>query len=262
VSLALRARGGSSLVEVLGASAGPSGDYIATGHAATANYLRARRAQESVVLALEPGVPVLIPIGDGELATNDLVAGIFDVRVLAGGPVEALTVAASGAIDPVSLLDGPPAAGDGHFRKGTYALDAVPALALSYTVGESEPAPVTMGMTPVPRVRAARDLAGAYGVVQRFRIALSNPSHEPAEVTLYEVPAGYGVTTTLLFDGEAAPFEVPCVKAAGVRYTVRSFALAPGERRLVSGDYMTDGASSYPLQFGLSQTPAATPGAC
>jgi hypothetical protein len=196
------------------------------------------------------------------LETNDLVAGIFDVRVLSGAPVDAITVAASGAVDPASLLDAPPAAGDGHFRKGTYALDSVPALALSYIVGESDPAPLTVGMTPVPRVRAARDLAGAYGVVQRFSMSLTNPTQASAEVTLYEIPDGYGVTTTLLFDGEATPFEVPCVKAAGVRYAIRTFSLAPGERRLVSGDYMTDGASSYPLQFGLSQTPAATPGAC
>jgi hypothetical protein len=45
---------------------------------------------------------------------------------------------------------------------------------------------------------------------------------------------------------------------------VRAFELAPGSTQTIGGTYMTDGASSYPIAFGLSLTPplAIPPGAC
>ena len=260
LSLVLRAARGAR-VQLLGTSAGPSTDYVAAGHAATANYLAARRAQQSLVLEVDPAVPFVLPLSDRPLDANQLIAAVFDIRVLSGGPLEVSCVASTGTGDVAALLDAPRVVGDGHFRTGTYLLDA-PLLRLSYSAGASEPAALSTGMAPVTALRATRPLGGAYGVVQRFELVLENPTAAPADIYLYEIPNGNALTTTLLFDGEAAPLEIPCVKTTGTRFLVRGFSLAAGEQRDVGGEYMTDGASSYPIQLGLGVAAPALPDGC
>ncbi len=261
LTLALRATAGPARVQVLGVAAGPSADYIATGHAATARFLRARRSQASLVVDLEPGAPFLLPLGERALDSGELVAAIFDLRVLSGGPLDVACVATSGADDAAAFLSIPRVAGDGHQRSGTYALDAPP-LELAFTVGAGEPPAVAAGAPKVTAIRAPRALGGGYGVVQRLRIALENPTAAPADVYLYEVPNGNALTTSLLFDGEPDLVEVPCVRTAGVRYAIRHFSLAPGQRLEADADYMTDGASSYPVQFGVSSLVPEQPVGC
>lgn len=261
LTLALRATSGTVRVQLLGSTTGPSGDYLAVGHAATAQYLRARKVQNSLVIDVRPDQPFLLPLSDRPLDSADLVAGIFDLRVLSGGSLTVLCIATTGSNDPAAFLAAPRVPGDGHFRTGTFALDAAP-LELSLRTGEPEPAPVVAGMPKVTTLRAPRPLGGGYGVVQRVTMTLENPAATAADVYLYEIPSGNGVTTTLWLDGEAAPLEVPCVKTAGTRYLVRRFEVAAGARLQLGADYMTDGASSYPIQFGLSTTLPETPGGC
>jgi len=261
LTLALRSASGVVRVQLLGNAAGPSGDYLGVGHAATARYLQARRAQNSLVLDVRPDAPFLLPLSARPLDSGDLVAGIFDLRVLSGGPLTVACIATTGSTDPASFLATPRVPGDGHLRTGTFVLDAAP-LELSLRTGQPDPAPVAAGMPKVTALRAPRGLGGGYGVVQRVMLTLENPATTAADVYLYEIPNGSGVTTTLWFDGEAAPLEVPCVKTAGTRYLVRRFELAAGARLQLGADYMTDGASSYPIQFGLSSAPPQTPDGC
>jgi hypothetical protein len=261
VTLALRAGSASTRVELLGASAGPSNDYLATGHAASVQYLRARRAQNSLVVDIDPGQPFLLPLSSRPLESDDLVAGVFDLRVLSGGPLAVLCIATTGSTDPSTLLDAPRVAGDGHLRTGTFALDAPP-LSLALRVGEPEPAPISAGMPTITALRAPRALAGGYGVVQHLTITLENPGAAASDVYLYEIPSGNAVTTTLFFDGDPTPLEVACVKTAGARYLVRKFSVQAGARVQTGADYMTDGASSYPIEFGLSTVPPAAPDGC
>ena len=61
------------------------------------------------------------------------------------------------------------------------------------------------------------------------------------------------------FTGDPAPTEVACVKVPTNRYAVRAFQLAPGESTTVTGEYMTDGTSFFPLAFGLTATPPSPP---
>ena len=260
LTLVLRSMSGPARVQVLGAAAGPSGDYLATGHVATADYLRERRAQESAVVDLEQGRPFLLPLSGTALAQNDLVAAIFDTRVLTGGPITGLRRDdRRGRSGRFSRR----AAGPGRRPLSHRNVRARSAAARSRAAHRRpRAAPLAVGSPKVTTLRAPRPLAGGYGVVQRLTISLDNASGPATDVYLYEIPNGNAVTTTLFFDGDPAPLEIPCVKTAGVRYLVRRFSLAAGQKLDAAADYMTDGASSYPVQLGLSTIAPQNPDAC
>jgi hypothetical protein len=72
---------------------------------------------------------------------------------------------------------------------------------------------------------------------------------------LYELTSGAGgATATFWFTGEASATIVPCVDDTAAPHLIKAFALAAGETRTITGLFMTDGAASYPIHFGLSAT--------
>jgi hypothetical protein len=263
--LALQAPTGAR-VQILGVAAGPSNAWAYVGHLSTARYLLERNSQQSFVATVSAQAPYLFPLASFT-QPNELIDAIYDLRVLDGGPVQAVVVAASGETDPDGLLAQPELAGDGHGRRGEFALTGIPPLALTYVAGTPEPPPFTVGYPVFPNLRPdGRALGGDYGVLRQVALQLSNPATSTQNISLYEMlgnTAG-GTTTTMWFDGDAAPTEVPCVRLSGQRYLVKTFTLAPGETRTVNGVYMTDGTSSFPLSFGLTSTtpPAPGPNAC
>jgi hypothetical protein len=257
--LALRATGADARVQILGYAAGPTDAFSYAGHVSTLQYLLARGTQQSAIATVTRDAPFLLQLGARALGAGDLVAAIFDLRVLTGEPVDVAIVAASGDADPLDLLDAPERAGDGHGRRGEFALGDVPPLALTYAVGGVEPTPFAIGTPTIANLRpGGRPLAGDYGVLRGVALQVSNPSTVPASAYFYESAAGGTVTTTLWFTGDPKPTEIPCVKLPN-RYLVREIALAPGEVRTVTGEYMTDGTSSFPLLFGLTGTPPSPP---
>jgi hypothetical protein len=261
--LALQAPTGAH-VQILGTAAGPSNAWAYVGHISTDRYLLERSSQESFVASVPALTPYLFPLADFT-QPNELIDAIYDMRVLDGGPVQAVVVAANDQTDPDTLLAQPELAGDGHGRRGEFALDAIPPLALAYVAGDPEPPPFTVGYPVFPNLRpGGRALGGDYGVLRQVALQLSNSAPTAQNVYLYESlgnTGGGGTTTTIWFDGDAAPTEVPCIRLRNQRYLVKTFSLAPGETRTVTGSYMTDGTSSFPLSFGLTSTPPPTPGA-
>jgi hypothetical protein len=278
--LALATTTGTAHVQVLGAAAGPTDAFSYVGHLSTLRYLLERAPQESVVTTVSSAAPVLVPIGGGTMLAGQLIAAIYDLRVLDGGPVNVMVVAASTGVDPATLLAQPEHPSDGHFRRGVFSLANVPPLAMSYTAGAPEPAPFTVGVRYFADGRAAfpnerqnivaaagqrAPLAGDYGVLRNVALQLVNPTDTPQNVYLYEQPgADGGVTTTMWFDGDDAPTEVRCVSDPSQRYLVKGFGLPPGQTLNVTGTYMTDGTSFLPLAFGLTATqpPVAPPNGC
>ncbi len=262
---------GASHVQVLGASAGPSDAFPYVGHVATLRYLLEHATQESLVATVAPGAPYLFALGAGTLLPAQLIAAIYDVRVLDGPAVDVSVVAASAATDPVQLLGQPEHPSDGHFRRGVFSLANVPPIALAFAAGAAEPQPFAVGVRyfasgqpAFPNVRAdivaaagqRAPLAGDYGVLRNVALQLTNPTPSPQNVYLYEQPgANGGVTTTMWFTGDPAPTEVKCVSDPSQRYLVKGWGLAPGQTLNVTGTYMTDGTSFYPLMFGLTSTP-------
>jgi hypothetical protein len=261
--LALRATGAAAQVQVLGAQAGPNDAFSYVGHMSTLRYLQTRPAQQSFVTPVTPDAPYLIALG-APMKSGELVAAIQDLRVLEGGPLEVDVVAAGTDAAALSYLNQPELPGDGHGRRGEFALAPV-TFALSYTAGGAEPEPFVVGNQTIPNLRPGeRALAGDYGVLFPVRLQLANPTPSPQNVFLYEIAGGGGATTTFRFDGDPAPTSVLCVNDAANRYLVKQFALAPGETRTVTGEYMTDGTSYLPIDFGLTATPppAVPPQAC
>jgi hypothetical protein len=258
--LTLRATSIASRVQILGYAAGPAISYAYVGHVSTLQYLLERAAQESAVIDVVPATPYVQQLGYRALAPGELVAAIFDLRVLAGGPVDVAVIAVSGTGDPAAHLGDQEHAGDGHGRRGEFALQGLPPLALAYAAGDPEPSPFPIGDSPIPNLRAGgRPLGGDYGALRAVSLQLSNPSAMPQDVYFYERVVGGTATTTIWLTGDAQPVEMPCMRPGPNRYLVKAFTLAPDETRAVTGEYMTDGSSSFPLDFGLTPVPPSPP---
>lgn len=258
--LVVRSVGAAERVQMLGYSAGPENAFSFVGHRATLQYLLERSAGESDVLDVPADTPVFVPLAGRAMRAGDLIASIFDLRALGGGALAISIVAASGARDPLEMLAGDELAGDGHGRRGEFSLANVPPLGLAYTVGAPEPAPFSIGAPTIANLRpGGKALGGDYGVLREVALQLTNPTASVANVYLYEMPAGGNATTTMWFTGDSAPLEVPCVKVPTNRYAVKAFELAAGETKTITGEYMTDGTSFFPLEFGLASAPPSPP---
>ena len=257
--LVLRTKGSAS-VQILGYASGPADAFAYVGHVSTLQYLLERSTQENSVVDVGARTPYVQPLGYRILNPGELVAAIFDLRVLSGDAVDVEVVATSGSEKAADLIDDPEHAGDGHGRRGEFALANVPPLALTYAAGGPEPDPFSVGYATAPNLRpGGRPLGGDYGLLRSVALQLSNPANTPQNVYFYEQPAGGSATTTIWFAGDARPTEIPCVKVAENRYLVKAFTLDAGETRTISGEYMTDGSSSFPLDFGLTSVPPSPP---
>jgi len=258
--LVLQSSTSPARVQLLGYAAGPENAFSFVGHRSTVQYLLERGAQESVVLDVAPEAPLVIPLGVRAMRAGDLVAAIFDVRLAQGDVMIASVVAVSGDRSPLEMLDTPELAGDGHGRRGEFSLVDVPPLALTYGVGSPDTLPFAVGEPTIANVRPnGRALGGDYGVLRGVALQLNNPTTAPATVYFYETPAGGNATTTMWFTGDPAPTEIPCIHGGPNRYAIKSFVLAPSETRVVTGEFMTDGTSYFPLLFGLTATPPSPP---
>lgn len=258
--LVLQSATGPARVRLLGYAAGPENAFSFVGHRATIQYLLERGAQESVVLDVTPETPLVVPLGARAMRAGDLVAAIFDLHIEQGDTLSANVVAVSGDRNPLEVLDAPELGDDGHGRRGEFSLVGVPPLALTYGVGSPDTLPFSIGEPTIANVRPnGRALGGDYGVLREVALQLNNPTNAPATVYLYETPAGGNATTTMWFTGDPTPTEISCVRGGPGRYAVKSFVLAPSETRVVTGEYMTDGTSYFPLLFGLTQTPPSPP---
>jgi len=260
--LVLQTHGKAARVQISGYAAGPSTDYACTGHRATSTYLTTRR--EAFVAALSAEHPYVFPLSSRDIRPNELVAGIYDLRVVDGDPIQVTVAAGEPDTDLTALLVQPELPSDGHGRKGEFALTAVRPIKLSYAVGNAKEPSFEIGLGTAggviefPNLRAGgQPLAGDFGVLRRLDLTLSNPTATPATVFAYGLAANGPVTTTLWFDGDDAPTEVPPANDPATPYLLKQFVLPPGETRKVTGVYMTDGASTFPMELGLTTIPPA-----
>ena len=264
VSLVLQTTATPARVQVVGTAVGPSPQFAYVGQQTTARFLAEHALQEGVLIDLTPDLPYEVPLAT--LQPGDLIEAIEDLRVVTGGPVTVAVVTAAGPVPLATLLGGPELAGDSHNRRGVYSLLDVPPVDLALGAGAAEPDPVTVGIGTFANERAGgRALGGDYGVARRVLLHVANPSDHAQTVYLFErTEGGGGATVTMLFDGEATPTLVPCVNDSVQPRLVRAFELAPGAAQTIGATYMTDGASSYPIEFGLTVTPPlpVPPGAC
>jgi len=262
MSLVLRAAVPSH-VQMLGTISGASPAFAYIGQQSSARFLAARASGQSAIVAIPANLPYEVPFG--LMQPGDLIEAIEDLRVIDGGPVDVALVTSPGAT-PLPPFDGPELTGDSHRRRGVYALTSVAPLDLTFAGGTPEPVPVSVGDGTLLNERAdGRSLGGDYGVVRPLALHLANPAQTPLNVYLYELTSGAGgATATLWFTGDASATLIPCIDDSTQPHLIKAFALAAGETRTVTGAFMTDGAASYPIRFGLSAMaplPVA-PGSC
>lgn len=271
LALIVESTGAGSQVRWLGGAAAGDAKPVYVGHRATVEYLRARKAQASSTAAVAPGAPLIVPVtpsavlaanADSTAPGRPLVQAIYDLRVLSGDPVRVSVVAVHPGADPlVAAAQALP--GDGYHRRGEFSLAGVAPVRLRFTVGDPcdadhACAPFSAGMASLPELHGGRPLGGEYGVLRPVELTMTNPTAAPRDVYLYEQAGTAGVTTTIAFDGDDAPTEVPCLADLDGHYLVKRFTVPPGPKPLVvTGAFLTDGGSHFPLELGLTAIPPA-----
>ena len=205
-------------MQVLGAGAGPSDAFSYVGHLSTLRYLLERPPQESFVATVAPGRAVSDPARRGKPTPGQLLAAIYDLRVVDGAPVNVVVVAAStgdrsgdaaGAartsqrrtLPARRVLAGERAAARALVR-GRRSRAAPFAVGVRY-YANGQPAFPNLRPDIVAAAGQRAPLAGDYGVLRTVSLQLANPTASPQNVYLYEQPgANGGVTTTMWFAGD------------------------------------------------------------
>ncbi len=240
-------------VHLVEASAGPNVDVMHVGQTLTKNFLLTKARGEGVILTLPQGQPYLL--ADVPMASQQLVSGTVDVRVLSGGPITVTVLAVSAGIDPRSLLGGSVLPGDGHHRTGAFAIADFGTASLSYAVGGADSTVVIGDTDPTPPsvdTGATGHDYGDYGVSHTINLTISNPGESPASVYLFFRPLAGPARGVFLVDNNLV--EIGCVRASAP-YQVSAYELAPGQTFHSVVKTMTDGGSFYPAEVGLTVTP-------
>jgi hypothetical protein len=240
-------------VQLVEAFAGPNMDVMHVGHTVTKKFLLIKMHDQGVIVNLPQDQPFVL--ADVPMASRQLVSGIVDVRVLSGGPVTATVLAVSGDTDPRSLLAGPVLPGDGHHRTGVFVVGGFGTSALNYPVGGPNATLVIGDTDPTPPNADPGTTGhdyGDYGVSHTIDLTLTNPGSAPATAYLYMKPLAGPARGSFLINGTLA--EVGCVRVP-TPYEIMAFDLAPGQTYRALVATMTDGASFYPVEIGVTATP-------
>lgn len=240
-------------VQLVDAAAGPNMDVMHVGHTVTKNFLLTKTRDQGIIVTLPEDEPFYL--ADVPMASRQLVSGIVDLRILSGGPVTATVLAVSGDTNPRTLLDGPVLGDDGHHRTGIFMVSGFGSNALSYTIGGSNATLVIGDLEPTPPSADPGNTGhdyGDYGVSHTIDLTLRNPGSAPATAYLYFRPLAGPARGSFLIDGTLA--EVGCVRVP-TPYQISAFDLAPGQTYRAVVRMMTDGASFYPAEIGVTATP-------
>ncbi len=240
-------------VQLVDASAGPNMDVMHVGQTLTKNFLLTKARGEGVVVSLSQDDPYLL--ADVPMSARQLVTGAVDLRVLSGGPVDVTVLAVSPGVDPRSLLEAPTQPDDGHHRTGVFDISGFGDDTLNYTAGGSDATLVVGDTDPTPPAAGSAAQGhdyGDYGVTHTIDLTLTNPATTPASAYLFLKPLAGPARGGFLIDGNL--FEIGCVRTP-VPYQITSFDLGPGQTYRTVVTTMTDGASFYPVEIGLTATP-------
>ncbi|GAC1568373.1 MAG: hypothetical protein NVS2B3_11620 [Vulcanimicrobiaceae bacterium] len=242
----------ASRVHLIDSAAGPDLDVMSVGHAVSRDYLAYHQSNEGTIVDVLPGRPFVVR--HALLLPGEVVAGVADMTVVAGGPVATSVIATPAGGSPDAYLAGPRVSFDGHHRHGAFDLASYGSTQSTYSVGA--PPPVVRYGGRIPTVANldphddGRDF-GDYGVARRMTFALQNPTDASELVYFYEKPLGGPVRSTFVIDGRLK--EVGCARLSQP-YGVMTYSLPPHSSGASTVLTMTDGGSFYPLEFGITAT--------
>jgi hypothetical protein len=240
-----------SRLHVIQSGSGPDLDVMSVGHTVSRNFLLFQQQNEGTVVDVVPGSPLILR--HDLLLQGELVAGVIDLHVLAGGPISVSVVASPAGSRADAYLNGPHLAYDGHNRHGVFDLDGYGVITAVHTIGGPDVAVRYGGAKPTLHNLDPADPGrdhGDYGVVQRITFKLINPTDVARPVYLYEKPLGGPVRSSFLIDGQLK--EVGCARLPQP-YWFMTYLVPPhatGESTTIT---MTDGGSFYPIEFGATE---------
>jgi hypothetical protein len=230
-------------VHYIGGHAGPSGDPLFIGFAATQRFLEALVAGRGYVVEVPAGGTATFTAY--ALPPLALVSGLMQFQVVEGGPVDLVVhVRVPWLLDRTVTTDLGPYAFP-HPR-GTFPGSAVEIAAehpahLSGTVAELG---VTSGLRDV---RTGEPLVGDYGVLYRFRLRLVNPTERQVTAALVANAAGGPARGLFFING--APVDVGLLRPNEDREII-ALPVEPGGSRDVSILTMPVAGSFYPVRLG------------
>lgn len=240
-------------VQLIDVSGGPDLDVMSVGHDITNTFLLREPRNEGIITDLAPQTPFVLH--NAMALAGELIAGVVDVRVLMGGPVNVTVVATPAGDALADFLNGPPAPPDGHHRSGVFNLTGFGSETIAYTVGGPDASYEYGGreVTPpnVDPKSTGRDF-GDYGVVHHFTFDINNPGDTDQTVYLYEKPTGWPTINSFIVDGQLK--QMGCVRVPD-RYEITQYDVPPQTQTTSTIVTMTDGGSAYPLEIGLTQNP-------
>jgi hypothetical protein len=219
------------------------------GQTLTDAFLPIKTQNEGVVLDLSRGEPYIL--ADVSMTADQTVAGIADIRVLSGGPVELTVLAVSPGVDPRTLLNGPLLPDDAHHRSGVFAIDpGYGTSTLTFSAGGED----AMLIIPDATLRNVNPSSkgrddGDYGVVHTIDLTLNNPGTVPAVAYFFFQPPGQIANGTFLIDGKI--IDVGCVRLPS-NYQVTAFNLLPGRTYHTVVQTMVNGGSFLPIEVGVT----------
>ncbi len=233
-------------VHMLGATGGPSKDFLMAGHMANIKFFHRLATRQGWVEEIPPGAHLIkaFPVGKGEV-----ISGTTDMILLEGGPLQMLVNSSVNPTDPVQYplkVDET----DRHAR-GAYPLAAI-FTDTTYFLEEQERF-FTIGDTPLADIFGGRNIRGNYGVSYKYSFNLVNDTGRPGAVDLMFQPRGGVATATFLVDGQLA--SIGTTRA----FNVVPFARVPlgaGESRVIQVVTMPEDASNYPIRIILKTSPA------
>ncbi|MGP6191108.1 MAG: hypothetical protein ACLPSH_13770 [Vulcanimicrobiaceae bacterium] len=252
VVVALWARSAPARVQIIQSESGPNVDVMSVGHAASRDFLIVQSKGEGIVTKVEAGK--LYAVRDSLVPVSQVVAGVVDLHVLSGGPLDVLAIALQPGADPAQYVEAAVLPDDGHHRHGKFDVGGYGDATIAYSAGGPDASYTYGGSDSTPLSVATyggRD-RGDYGVLHQLTFDLSNPTSSAATLYLYEKPHGAAVRSSFLVDGNLK--EIDCVRVPQ-RYEIASYVVPPGASVTISVATMTDGGSSYPLEIGISATP-------
>lgn len=226
-------------VHVIEGDAGPFVDAIQVGHRAGHRYLDA--ATKGIGYVTRIPARGARTIYTTNVPHDDVVSGIYGLRILTGGPVVAQVAAQPGPTLPTvraGLLE------TAREEPNTYPTPEKDER-YQYTCGEHWTF-VPLGRKAITAKDPNRKLFGNYGVLYNITVDLNNPSDEEKTVRILLNPEAGWARGVFLIEGKLV--EAPQIAPPGeaVLWTVR---LAPQEQRRVSIRSIPVGGSSYPVSI-------------
>jgi hypothetical protein len=226
-------------VQVVEADAGPYIDPIQAGHRAGARYMEASVRDVGYVATVPPhSSRSVYSASVGNLLT---VSGIYNFRVISGGPLVAEVTATQTPTTPLIRDDLVAAAQE---EPHTYP-HPQKNVRQKYSVGQRWTF-VPVGREAITGKTANRRLHGNYGVLYQITVALDNPTDEPRTVRVLLAPEAGWVRGAFVIEGRVieAPQLHPPNEA--LLWSVR---LEAREQRTLNIRAMPVGGSSYPISL-------------